>query len=359
MGVYTTINDPSAHFHTQLYTGNGSELAVTNNANSGNFQPDWIWIKDRSAGSSNHFIQNTSRTITKRLETNTTAAEANNSQDVKSVQSNGFTVGNNAGCNTNTNLHAAWQWKINGGTTSSVGTGSITTTVQANTTAGVSIVLYQGNGVSGATIGHGLGKVPKIIIVKCREATESWQVYHGARGTPQNKFIELDANSTGGSNSNRWNNTAPTTSVISLGNGNSVNYSGRIFQAICFAEIQGFSNFGVYKGNGDADGPFVNTGFKPAWVMIKRFDSTGNWYIYDTTRNGSSGPNTNQAHRILYANDGSGEVNNSDRGIDMVSNGFKLRNTLGNTNEDDGQYGYFAFASSPFVSSAGVPTTAR
>ena len=129
--------------------------------------------------------------------------------------------------------------------------------------------------------------------------------------------------------------------------------------AYCFKNIQGYSKFGSYTGNNSTDGPFVYTGFKPAYVWIKRTDSTGNWYIYDTERNGSSGPNTNQAHKIVYLNDSSSEVDNTTRGIDMISHGFKVRNTLGDTNADGGTYVYAAFASSPFVSSAGVPTTAR
>ena len=358
MGVYTTINDSSVYFQTKIYTGTGNTSTSYTNDGNADLQPDLLWNKNRST-STNHILVDSILGVTKNLRPDVTDGLGTNSNFTKSFDTDGFAMGDSARVGTNGDLYCAWQWKINGGTTSSVGVGSITTTVQVNTTAGISIARYQGNGVNGATIGHGLGKIPKVVIVKGEEGSESWQIFHGARNNPEQKFLELDANSTGGTNANRWSNTAPTNSIINLGNGNSVNYSGRMFRAYSFAEIQGYSHFGKYKGSGNSDGPFIYTGFKPAWVMIKRVDSSGNWYIYDTERNGSSGSNTNQAHRILYANDSSGEVNNSDRGIDMVSNGFKVRNTLGDTNADGGTYMYWAFASSPFVSSAGVPTVAR
>jgi hypothetical protein len=359
MGVYTAINDPSAYFQNMLYTGNGSSgLAITNTGNS-NLQPDWLWIKQRAnTGNNSNGVWDSTRGASSRLITDVNTA-AESQTNVASFNTDGFTVNTGNIVNANSGTYVAWQWKANGGTTSSVGVGSITTTVQANTTSGFSIISYTGNGVNGATIGHGLGVAPKVIFVKDRSSAESWQVFHGARTNPEQKFIELDANSTGVTNANRWSNTAPTSSIINLGNGNSVNKNSDNYIAYCFAEKQGFSHFGKYRGNGNADGPFVHTGFKPAWVMIKRADSNGNWYIYDTERNGGSGPNTNQAHKILYANDSSGEVVNTDRGIDMTANGFKIRNTLGDTNASAGSYLTFAFATHPFVSSAGVPATAR
>jgi len=358
MGVYTAINDPSQYFQTALYTGNGSNgHAITFNGNS-NLQPDWLWGKERSQGGNNNSFD-TNRGLDKRLTQDQVDAENTDATTVTAMNTDGFTLGSSNNINENGVTTVAWCWKANGGTTSSLGVGSITSTVQANTTAGFSIISYTGNGVNGATIGHGLGVVPKAIFVKDRSTNESWQVFHGARTNPEQKYIELDNNGTGGTEASRWSNTAPTTAIINLGSGNSVNRSSSNYIAYCFAEKQGYSHFGQYKGNNNSDGPFIYTGFKPAWVMIKRVDSTGNWYIYDTERNGASGPNTNQAHKILYANDSSGEVVNTDRGIDMIAHGFKIRNTLGDVNADDGTYLTFAFASSPFVSSAGVPTTAR
>ena len=272
--AYTTIDDPSAYFHTRLYTSNNGELAVTNNANSGDFQPDWIWIKDRGA-SNDHILSDTSRGITKRLESNTSDAEGANSQDVKSVQSNGFTVGNNAGVNAGTSAHVAWQWKANGGTTASNDDGNLTTTIQVNQTAGFSIVLWTSTG-SSDTIGHGLGATPTVIIEKSRSAgSTNWTFYTSVGG---NKLMFLN------------NQNAVTTSFSGVSNvGSSIFTDGNggtdTRVAYCFAPKQGYSKFGIFTGNGNADGPFVYTGFKPAWIMVKNLtDSGDDWHIHDLAR---------------------------------------------------------------------------
>ena len=361
--AYTTINDSSAHFQTKIYTGNGSSGTAHTNDGNANLQPDYVWIKNRSTATDNVNFDS-SRGATKNVRSNTDAAESTNSNFLQAFSTDGFTVGDSARVNTNGNNYVAWQWKANGGTTVSNSNGSITSTVQVNTTAGFSIVLYTGNETSGATVGHGLSGAPDVVIGKRRVGTGYWIISSN----------NLDTNgTTGGSPDaprNMYFNTqdaaqsdkivrAINATTFEISNSNSMNANTDAMLAYCFKAIKGFSHFGHYTGNGNADGAFIYTGFKPAWVMIKKSSGTGNWYIYDTERNGSSGSNTNQAHRILYANDSSGEVNNSDRGIDMVSNGFKVRNTLGDVNDSSGSYVTFAFATHPFVSSAGVPTVAR
>ena len=231
--------------------------------------------------------------------------------------------------------------------------------MQANSTAGFSIVTYAGTG-SNATVGHGLGTAPQTVLIKkygTGGSNRAWIMYMEILGNTKALFLnDSDPEFT---LTDAFNSTSPTSTTFSIGTNGRCNDSGEGYVAYCFAAKQGFSHFGSYTGNNNSDGPFVYTGFKPAWVMTKRTDSSGNWYIYDTERNGASGPNTNQAHKILYSNDSSGEVVNTDRGIDMIAHGFKIRNTLGNTNADGGTYIYWAFATHPFVSSAGVPATAR
>tara|TARA_R100000406_G_scaffold4783_2_gene3296 strand:+ start:57 stop:1145 length:1089 start_codon:yes stop_codon:yes gene_type:complete len=361
--AYTTIDDSSAHFQTKIYTGNGSSGTAHTNDGNANLQPDYVWIKNRSSSTDNVNFDS-SRGATKNVRSNTDAAESTNSNFLQAFSTDGFTVGDSARVNTNGDNYVAWQWKANGGTTTSNSNGSITSTVQANTTAGFSIVLYTGNETSGATVGHGLSGAPDVIWGKRRVGTGYWIISSN----------NLDTNgTTGGSPDaprNMYFNTqdagqsdkivrAINATTFEISNSNSMNANTDAMLAYCFKAIKGFSHFGHYTGNGNADGAFIYTGFKPAWVMIKKSSGTGNWYIYDTERNGSSGSNTNQAHRIVYANDTSGEVDNSDRGIDMISNGFKTRNTLDNVNLNGDEYFYMAFASSPLVSSAGVPTTAR
>ena len=361
--AYTTINDPSAHFQNKIYTGNGnSGTAFTNDGNA-NLQPDYVWIKNRSTATDNVNFDS-SRGATKNVRSNTDGAESTNSNFLQAFSTDGFTVGDSARVNTNGDNYVAWQWKANGGTTVSNSNGSITSTVQANTTAGFSIVLYTGNETSGATVGHGLRGAPDVVIGKRRVGTGYWIISSN----------NLDTNgTTGGSPDaprNMYFNTqdagqsdkivrAINATTFEISNSNSMNANTDAMLAYCFKAIKGFSHFGHYRGNGNADGKFTYTGFKPAWVIIKKSSGTGNWFIYDTERNGGSGSNTNQAHKILYANDYSSEVVNTDRGIDMISNGFKARTTLGDVNNSGDEYFYMAFATHPFVSSAGIPVTAR
>ena len=349
--AYTTIDDPSAHFQTALYTsGTGASITVTNDGNS-DLQPDWLWIKVRN-GTNNHNTFDTSRGIANRLKPNTTDAEDGSSG--VSVNSDGFATGTNLGDINNTggaNNYVAWQWKANGGTTSSNSDGSITSTVQANTTAGFSIITYTGTG-SNATIGHGLGSAPTMVIVKNRSSAEHWMVGHhkNSNGFQSSVFLNLTAGKD--TDAVYFNNTAPTSTVISIGTNDKINHASENHVMYAFAEKQGYSKFGSYTGNANANGPFVYTGFAPAWVMVKNIASAIGWVIQDNTRS-----STNPRNKRLFANITDAEATDTD--FDFLSNGFKLRNS-GNTPNKSGEvYIYMAFAEHPFVSSEGVPVTAR
>ena len=356
--AYTTIDDPSAYFHIQLYTGNETARSITNDANAGDFKPDWVWIKVRN-NANNHRLFDSSRGGNNDLVSNSNSSESGASGRLTTFNTNGFSLGTNAETNSNTHNIVSWQWKANGGTTASNTDGSITTTVQANTDAGFSIVTFTGNATNGATIGHGLGGTPEWVYIKNRAAAVDWAMGHksfmGANaenlrasgtGTP------ADAGDAAGSH---WSRTAPSSTVITLGSGGDGNFStdtnrAEAHIAYCFRSIQGYSKIGSYIGNGNANGPFVYTGFKPAWVMCKSTASTSDWYIYDNKREGYNKDNDH-----LLANSAAVEATADE--IDMLSNGFKLRiATDPNVAE---AYIYMAFADHPFVSSAGVPTTAR
>ena len=351
MAVYTTIDDPSAHFTILLWTSNNSDdRALTNDANAGDFQPDFIWAKSRDA-SSDHFLHDTSRGITKRLESNDTTTEANNSSDVKSVQSNGFTAGNNAGINGGSATQVAWQWKANGGTRSTftesgnnMGGG-----YQANATAGFSIVDYVGTGSAGY-FSHGLGAAPEFMLFKNRSYAGNWRAWsHKMSGVTYRMNLNTNAAESSG-----WDSWTVGSSTVTLGTDGSVNRDGDNHIAYCFRSIQGYSKFGSYVGNGLADGPFVYTGFKPAYVMLKKTTSTGSHLIFDNKRPGYNGT----GHR-LYANDTDGEDTDTGDSVDLLSNGFKVRGGSSSSNADGATFVYMAFAEHPFVSSKGVPCTAR
>ena len=352
--AYTTIDDPSAYFQVATWSGNASNQAITNDGNS-DLQPDWLWIKARNEAS-DHALLDSTRGLTKRIHSNTTDQETNDSSaTVSSFDSDGFTMTQYNVANDSDDTGVAWQWKANGGTTSSNSDGSITSTVQANTTAGFSIVTYTGTG-SNATVGHGLNSAPQIVLLKGRSNSGDWQMYNtNLSGT--NKTISIntsDAANTESSPYYSFNNTAPTSTVFSLGSGNTTNGSSRTFVAYCFAEIQGYSKFGSYTGNGNADGTFVYLGFKPAWVMVKLSSGSGeDWHMFDSKRSTS-----NVVKERLIAN-GAAAENANDSILDFLSNGFKFRENNAGWNGNNNTYIYMAFAEHPFVSSEGVPTTAR
>jgi len=344
--AYTTIDDPSAYFQTTLWTGNGSARAITNSGNS-DLQPDWIWGKNRS-GSNAHWLMDTTRGVDKRIISSGSDAEDDPSTAILTAfGSNGFSLGTNTEGNGNGNSYVAWQWKSQGGSTVSNSDGSITSTVQANTTAGFSIISYTGNGSDGATIGHGLNQTPQIFFPKCLSTTTNWEMYYfPTGGTRQYGYLNLtNAFST-------WPHNAPSSTIISLSGSGDSNGNGRSNIGYAFHSVQGYSKIGTYTGNGNADGTFVYTGFKPALLITKRTDATSDWRIWDFKRDPE-----NVVDRILYPSANNGE--GSETFGDFLSNGFKLRVTTSDYNASGGTYIYMAFAEQPFVSSEGVPCTAR
>ena len=355
--AYTTIDDPSVYFQTALYTGNGSTgQNITNDGNS-DLQPDWVWAKRRDANTS-HGLVDSSRGVRKVLSSNGTSAEVAESagNTLTAFLSDGFTVGddgNYTAFNANGSSIVAWQWKANGGTTSSNSSGSITSTVQANTTAGFSISTYTGNGTTGATIGHGLGVVPNWVIVKGRNFANDWAIYHHKNtSAPETDIINLQSTDATSDSDTRWNDTAPTSTLVTFGNNAAVNANTKTYVAYCFAEKQGYSKFGKYTGNNNADGAFVYTGFKPALLILKNTDDAVDWYIFDNKRD-----TDNVVQNIMHPNKSDAA---SDSAVcDFLSNGFKFRTADNAWNGNGDSYIYMAFAESPFVSSKGVPTTAR
>jgi hypothetical protein len=339
---YSNIDKPNSYFNTVLFTGNSTARSIT----GVNFSPDWVWIKNRS-GTSNHFLMDSVRGGNKTLLTDVTDAEYTGTY-VTSFDSDGFSIGSTS-INVSPYTYVSWSWRGSDSSAVSNTSGSITSTVSANTTSGFSIVSYTGTGAN-ATVGHGLGVAPRMIIFKSRNSVTSWPVYHASIGATQ--FGALSSTDAWSSSSLPFNNTTPTSSVFSLGTSGGTNSTSMI--AYCFAEVKGFSKFGSYTGNGSTDGTFVYTGFKPAFVMIKRTDSANNWVIYDTARD-----TFNKTSKYIYANSSQAEVNDTVDYIDILSNGFKPRATWGGINASAGTYIYMAFAENPFTSSKGIPTTAR
>ena len=355
--AYTTIDDPSAYFQTVLYTGTGSSTQNVVNGGNSDLQPDWVWVKNRTDARW-HRLVDSSRGASKNLYSNETDAEGTEAS-VTAFNSDGFSLGTDTGSdgwNENGDAHVAWQWKANGGTTSSNTDGSITSTVQANTTAGFSIVSWQGNATNPSTIGHGLNQKPDVILLKNRDTSgTNWIMYHSANtSAPETDYLILDSTNATADSANVWSDTSPTSSVFTVGSAGSVNNNGDNFITYCFAEKQGYSKFGSYTGNGNADGAFVYTGFKPAWIMIKKTNNTSQWVLHDTTRQ-----EFNMQTRFLQANQSAAEGTSSAADLDILSNGFKLRSSDDAQNGNGDTYIYMAFAESPFVSSEGVSTTAR
>jgi len=359
MSYTNGLDDPSAYFQTAIYSGSNSELAVTNDGNS-DLKPDWLWIKQRSS-TEDHMLVDSTRGVTKYLQSNSTGAEATVTSRVKTLDTDGFTLnGASNPVNAAGATYVGWQWKAGGGTTASNTSGSITSTVQANTTAGFSIVTFTGNGTDGATVGHGLGVVPAMVIFKCRDTTNTdWRVYHQSI-SPTNA---VSINSTGAQYSaSSVFTSAFTSTLLNLENDTGVNRNTSPMIAYCFADVQGFSKFGSFIANGVANGPFVHLGFKPAFLILRNITNAGyNWWILDNKRN-----TFNLTDEILYTNlnaaefDGSGHASNM--GVDFLSNGFKVRTTNTGINNNGGTTIYMAWAENPFVTSTdtnSIPTTAR
>jgi hypothetical protein len=344
--AYTTIDKPTDYFNTKLYTGNGSTNAITGVG----FQPDWVWIKRRN-GSGYHILTDAVRGVNSQLYSNDSTAEGTLTNNIQSFDSDGFTLGTNSDVNGSSDTYASWNW-LASNTTASNTDGSITSTVSANTTSGFSIVSYTGTG-SNATVGHGLGVAPSVIIVKNRSSVGGWPVYHkGVASDPETDYLLLHSTDAVADNNIIWNDTAPTSTVFSIGTGSSVNTNTNNHIAYCFAEKKGFSKFGSYTGNGSNDGTFVYLGFKPAFVIVKRTDAVQSWYLLDNKRN-----TFNPEDKYFKVDASSAEDTLSF--FDFVSNGFKARGTGIGFNSSGGSFIYMAFAESPFVTSSGIPTVAR
>jgi hypothetical protein len=348
--AYTTIDDPSAYFQTALWTGNGSARSITLDGNS-DMQPDWVWIKRRNSAR-NHAVLDSVRGGSKQLKSNSSDAEGTDAQLITSFDSDGFSLGTSSDCNSSSDTFVGWCWKASGSTASNTD-GSITSTVSASTTAGFSIVSYTGTGAN-ATVGHGLGAAPQVFIIKNRSASGEWPMYHeDLTNAEQVSLFWADTGAVSGTSALRYNNTAPTSSVFSLGSSSLYNGSGNNMIAYCFAEKQGYSKMGSYIGNGNADGTFIFTGFKPAFLLIKnKTSSSTNWHIYDNKRLGYNVDNDMQRANLNNADQ-------TDDDLDILSNGFKLRRVTSALSTNGDTYIYMAFAENPFVTSTGIPTTAR
>jgi hypothetical protein len=334
---------PNDYFNTKIYTGTGSSNALTGVG----FQPDWTWIKRRNATAS-HAIQDAVRGNDKSLRSNTTGAEYTNTF-FSSFDTDGFTVtSSESDVNASAETYASWNWKANGSGSSNTD-GTTSSTVSVNTTAGFSIVKWTGSG-SATTIGHGIGVTPKIIMLKNTSEVYGWQVYHASLGNT--KYLALDSTDAEATSSESWNNTSPTSTVFSVGASDSNNKSGNTIIAYCFAEKKGFSKFGSYVGNGSTWGTFVNCGFKPALIIIKK-NASDSWFMYDNKRG-----DINANAKTLKA-DSNGAEGTSGKEIDFLSNGVKIRNSNNSINTSGSTYIYMCFAEEPIVSSNGVPAVAR
>ena len=355
--AYTSIDDPAQYFNTVIYTGDGG----SNRSVTVDFQPDWVWIKERN-GTNDQTLFDSVRGATKRLRANATEAEDTQANQLKSFDSDGFTLGSLSAVNSNGQNYVSWNW-LAGGSASSNSDGSITSSVSASTISGFSIVSWTGTG-STATLGHGLGVTPQMIIVKKRDTSGTDWITFGSvlGGTVGSEFIKLNfANAkTTGLNTSWFNQTAPTSSVFTVGTQSDLNGSSATYIAYCFVEKKGYSKIGSYVGNatGNGGGPFIYTGFKPAWVMIKNVSANStDWLIYDNKRGGPvANYYGNNNKFFLEANTSDTEANET---FDMYSNGFKIKITNNFLNGDGNTLIYMAFAESPFVNSNGIPTNAR
>ena len=349
------INKPNLHFNTVLYTGTGSGGSNRQITGVG-FQPDFTWVKTRGSAQE-HVLVDAVRGATKSLDSQTTTAEATTTTQVGAFISDGFQLGSGAVQNRVNQSGigmVSWNWKA--GTTTGITTNGDTTITPSSysftQTAGFSIVTYTGNTTAGAGVPHGLGIKPQLIIVKRLDAVSPWQVYNQPFINTSNatKYLVLNGNDEEATATTKWNGYQPDSTNFYLGTDSQTNTGNYV--AYCFANIKGFSKFGKYVGNGNADGTFVYTGFKPAFVLYKRTDGSTNWSIFDNKRDSFNEIDA-QLNPNLSAAEGT-----SLRG-DFLSNGWKIRATAGSTNASGGNYIYMAFAEHPLVGTNGVPATAR
>ena len=350
--AYTTIDKPADHFQTVLWTGNATDDRAINIG----MQPDLVWWKHRTSSSYWHYLVDSSRGIGKQLYANASDAEGTHTGGhVKSYTSTGITLDDDQAINHGSTTYVGWMWKANGGTrtTNSESGDNPGGGYQANTTAGFSIVDYTGTGATG-TMAHGLGAVPHCIIAKQRTAVggvAEWVVYHKSLGNTH--YVKLSTSAGQIDSSGLWNDTSPTSSVFTVNTSHQINEDTGTYIAYAFTEIQGYSKFGFYKGNGNADGTFIYTGFKPALVIQKQTNADGEyWMMKDHKRKPY---NVTEANIYPNVNNVEGDTN----AIDLLSNGFKNRSSGAGSNASSATYIYMAWAEQPFVSSEGVPCPAN
>ena len=354
--AYTDIDKPTDFFNTVLYTGNSGTQAI-----AVGFQSDWVWCKPRT-NTGSHFISDSVRGGTKVLSSNTAGAEFTRSNNIQSFTSTGYTLGADGTSNYNGDATVSWNWKA--GTSVSGNTGGSGTAKaysgSVNTTSGISIIRYQGNGTNGHTIPHHLGVTPTVMMVKrLTGAAANWSNYQSDFWVSGgNQYIDLNRSAAAAADSVMWYNTQPTSSVFTVGTNERTNYNNDYFINYLFTPIQGYSKFSSYVGNGNADGTFVYTGFKPAWVMIKATNASKDWKMIDNKRNPAGLGGANPVRYRLAANEANTTSDDGD-GQDFTSQGFKFRTTDSHMNGNGTQYLYMAFAEEPFVTSTGVPATAR
>ena len=348
MAEYITFQ-PTDYYKTQIYTGTGAENAQTFPQTTA-MQPDLTWIKAR-AGSKSHRLFDSTRGVTKWIASDNAGVQTTTAESLKSFDSDGFTLGTYDHVNDNTVAFVSWNWKA--GTTSGIaGSPSITpTSYSFNQTSGFSIIKYTGNYTSGATLPHGLNKKPSMILVKNLSTGVDWAVYSSVLGAT--KYMNLNTTGAAASATTRWNDTEPTSTLFSVGTTDRVNYDTNNYIAYCFANKKGYSQFGGYTGNGNADGPFVYLGFRPAFLIVKDGTGINNWTMFDDKREVAGNPTA----MALQPNTTVAEYDETD-GVDFLSNGFKVRESADWINRSGQLTIYVAFASNPFVNSNGVPNNA-
>jgi hypothetical protein len=345
--AYSTIDKSTSYFDTVLWSSQDTSIDTLN------FQPDWAWIKSRTNADS-HVACDSIRGANKRLSPSSNAVESTTSDELTAFNSDGYTLGTGDNVNRASNNYVSWNWKA--GTTSVPSGGSITpSAVSLSTTSGFGIYTYTGTGSAPSTIAHGLGGTPDAVIIKSRTQTPSWIVwYNGFNGRTRWSMDSSNAAST--TQTNFFNDTPPTSTLITLGTDSDTNASGQNYVMYVFKNIKGYCKIGTITGNGLTDGPFIYTGFKPSFIMTKKIGGTGDWLIRDIKRD------FNGQWRDLYANNNNAETSpDSNTESDIYSNGFKLRMSHTNHNESGATYMFMSFAAEPLVANVGssIPSTAR
>jgi|9_EtaG_2_1085328.scaffolds.fasta_scaffold47518_2 hypothetical protein len=349
--AYSSIVKPGDYFNTVTYSGNSS----TNNITGVGFQPDWVWMKRRDQ-TAWHYLNDAVSGVRETIFSNDSNAQVDKTTGLTAFGTDGFTLGSEGDINENGGTYVSWNWKANGAGSSNTD-GNVTTTVSANTTAGFSIINYTGTGSNSSTMGHGLGTTPAMIMIKKLDTSSDWRVWHQNLSATTGKNLRLNYDNAEDSNNSFFYSSAPNATTFNPGDGGNTNSNGGTYRAFVFKETTGYSRFGYYMGNGNANGTFIYTGFKPAFYIIKRKDSTGSWIIKDTKR-----PGLNQNGTYLVADTNIAEATGSGNlATDEYSNGFKMRGTSSAINASGGTYIYMAFAEEPLVANVGqsIPATAR